>query len=265
MACLFSYAQTSKDFNKLKRSKKYLYSEVTLQDEQQAKDIALINLIKQVNDSLKIEQRNMVVSTNDMKDVCYLVMNRETGVRVLAYCEKVRFLNVQDVDSVLLQDKEHPKGIKVVMVDTPKVDTEVRDLEISEEQQHLQSSISKVKIFDISSTIEQIPSEITKTVVPTTEEWIRNDINSLICQSNINSFIAKLEDMKVRFKIKRWGVSLNECRNIVQAYIAIFNNNGLLASLLSPSDKQRYDYVNKKMIDFATNINNKIIWFQFSK
>lgn len=235
MTCLALNAQTVKDFNNLKRSKKYFYAETTLPDEKQAKDIALINLIKQINDSLQIEQRNMVVSTSDVGDVCYLVMNRESGVRVLAYCEKVRFLKIEDMDSVFTHNIEDSK---------------------------------KSNPSTTASAVNEmvVPIKVVNDKVPELEGWLLENVSKLAVLPDIKTFETNLNIMKGQYKIKRYGNNLNACRNPSQSFIATFKADGHIERLLIPGEISRYDFINHENFSGdISSLSNNILWFQFSK
>lgn len=250
-----AFAQTTaKDFNELKRSKKYLYSEITLPDEEEAKELALLNLINQINDSLKCQDSDMVITKDDMSNVVFLQMNRSTGVRVMAYCEKVKFFKVQDA---------------TVTAGEPTQDAKAEEPFVSliEETEEPKSTETETAIQPREELlIEASETTAEACTLPLPDSWIMNTVETLMQKTDIEAFCLELKAMQSNYKISRFG-TIGQCHNKAGCYWGIFDSQGSLKAILSEGNHVRRNFMTNLDDSLANyeNANNKLIWFKYKK
>lgn len=238
---------TSRDFNDIKRSNRYYYSEATLATAEDSKEYATRELIKIINDSIGFtgeKKRPGVkeVTKADLTDLNYLQMDRSHGVRVMVFCPKSTF-----VSTPVAIAKPSPAKSLV----PPKKDS---------------GSIAESPRKEITPAASSSTANKGAATVPGYEDWMMRDIESLLKISSSNEFVNQLAVMQSKHKIKRFGPA-DECRNADGSFWAVFDSSGSLTALLGPGSGKRKNFMSgtdQQLSDYLNN-NSHLLWFQFSK
>ena len=95
-------------------------------------------------------------------------------------------------------------------------------------------------------------------------EWQRIAINELLSCENINAVIAKLQQLKDYFKVKRWGVG-KSCPDTSKAYWIVFADNQDLVTILGPGASNRWNFLSANFSSLENYKNMNAIWFYLAK
>lgn len=244
---LYSIAQnvTSKEFNDLKRSNKYFYYEVNLEDRQKAREAAKANLIKLIND---FYEKNAIdkdkLDENSIKDVLYIEMDRNGVMKVMAYVDKAKVTETNENDGrVESFAKNDP--VDVVQKGTPN-----EGVIVSNHEYVIQDNNTT---FPIAST-------------PHLENWQEKVISDVCRITYANQIFSELANLKDKYKVKRFGV-YGECNNASDCFWVMYDSSKSVVAVLGPGEDTRYDFLNKINITLEsyTAKGLKGIWFQLAK
>ncbi len=237
---IYAQSATSKQFNELKRSQKYFYSEATLPSRDDAKIVALANLLKLINDSLKATTNDTAIELADLEGkVLYLEMSREGGARVLAYVDKSDYLKGNTANEV---NNDSPPSAPLT-----------------------RETVDEVSLPNDVETVASLQEQHGDMAME--NEWISNSINILMKKQSLTDFCDELSIMNGQHKIKRYS-SLQQRKNVQDSYVAIFDSNDCLMALLGPLTSSRYNFMTRSedtLEKYQTQSDISIICFQFSK
>lgn len=244
---LIAVAQTtSRDFNEVKRSQKYYYSEITLANAKESKEYATLELIRQINDSIGFTGNHPVagvkeITRADLSDLKYLEMERANGVRVMAYYPKEAIVGISSKNNVYIAEQKQSEP------------------SVSENQSFIPARIE---------TDNSLPHSPTLPVSVTTgyPDWVIRSIEILKSKTDIETFVQQLSIMQSQHKIKRYG-AIDDCRNSDQCLWAIFDASGNLSAFLGTGHEMRKNFLtgSDEVLSEYNKNNYRLIWFQFSK
>ena len=228
---LSAQTYTSKDFNNIKRSKEYFYYDITLDDEEKAKEAANINLAKLINDyCVENSITNVKVNENTLKNVQYMKMDKNGLVRILAYVEREAYIGKE----------------------TPKVQAPVKTAEVS-------LSTSKAPSIEAAALAK---NEAASSLV----KWQQEVLQGLCNITSAEKMMMRLSELQDQYKVKRFGLK-DDCRNEAQSFWVVYDSNKNVTAILGPGTTERYNFlkgVNDKLESYTSQGMNAI-WFQLSK
>lgn len=235
---------TNKDFNDLKRSNKYFYYEVNLEDRQKAREAAKANLIKLIND---FYEKNAIdknkVDDSTIKDVLFIEMDRNGVMKVMAYVDKER---VTDSEKKSVKETINEKEVLVA-------NEQVANSE-------------EIVVPNTEIIIVERQTSATTASVPIMDKWQEKIISDICRASSANQVLSELADLKDQYKIKRFGV-YGECNYINESFWVVYDSSKNVVAVLGPGDDSRYDFISKtnRTLEGFTSQGYKGIWFQLSK
>lgn len=234
---LYAQTYTSKDFNNIKRSKEYFYYDITMDNEQKAKEAANVNLAKLINDyCVENSITNVKVGANELKDVEYMKMDKNGLVRILAYVKREAYVGK---DKTVAETKPEQKQAVVAIV-------------------KIQSSAKA----PAAETAVLAKNEAASALV----KWQQEVLQNLCGITSAEKIIVKLSELQTQYKVKRFGLK-NDCRNEKQSFWVAYDSNKNVVAILGPGTTARYNFlkgVNDKLENYTAQGMNAI-WFQLSK
>ena len=232
-----SQTYTSKDFNNIKRSKDYFYYDITMDDEQKAKEAANVNLAKLINDyCVENSITNVKVSENELKGVKYMKMDKSGLVRILAYVKRETYIG-KDKELAETKPEQSPTVVAVVKI---------------------QPSAKAPSAETAALAKNEAASSLAK--------WQQEVLQNLCGIASAEKLMVKLSELQAQYKVKRFGLS-NDCRNKEQSFWVVYDSDKNVAAILGPGTTTRYNFmngVNDKLENYTAQGMNAI-WFQLSK
>lgn len=265
LVCITATAQQAsvgKQINEIKRNTIYLYSEATLADESDAKDLACELLLKQISEYIGTrlditDSSNVLVK--DIKAMSEsLTMMRGTMYRVFVYVKKS---DIEGVQNVTIIDKETIPNVG-------------RSIPVRNEEENVKtntkytSTATETKPTVSVETTHTISTNNSVSVTSETagasnlEKWKQQAIYLLLSCNDIKDVQNKLNRLKAEYKIKRYGTADN-CRSVDQSFWIIFDEKGILVTILGNENNGRVDYktMQKSSLDRYKGMN--AVWFNF--
>lgn len=262
IAATAQQASVGKQINEIKRNTIYLYSEATLADESDAKDLACELLLKQISEYIGTrlditDSSNVLVK--DIKAMSEsLTMMRGTMYRVFVYVKKS---DIEGVQNVTIIDKETIPNVG-------------RSIPVRNEEENVKtntkytSTATETKPTVSVETTHTISTNNSVSVTSETagasnlEKWKQQAIYLLLSSNDIKDVQSKLNRLKAEYKIKRYGTADN-CRSVDQSFWIIFDEKGILVTILGNENNGRVDYktMQKSSLDRYKGMN--AVWFNF--
>lgn len=262
IAATAQQASVGKQINEIKRNTIYLYSEATLADESDAKDLACELLLKQISEYIGTrlditDSSNVLVK--DIKAMSEsLTMMRGTMYRVFVYVKKS---DIEGVQNVTIIDKETIPNVG-------------RSIPVRNEEENVKtntkytSTATETKPTVSVETTHTISTNNSVSVTSETagasnlEKWKQQAIYLLLSCNDIKDVQSKLNRLKAEYKIKRYGTADN-CRSVDQSFWIIFDEKGILVTILGNENNGRVDYktMQKSSLDRYKGMN--AVWFNF--
>lgn len=237
LGILCAQTYTSKDFNNIKRSKEYFYYDITMDNEQKAREAANVNLAKLINDyCVENAITNVKVGANELKDVEYMKMDKNGLVRILAYVKREAYVGK---DKIVANTKPEPKQAVVAIV-------------------NIQPSVKAPSAETAALAKNEAASSLAK--------WQQEVLQNLCSITSAEKLIMKLSELQVQYKVKRFGLK-NDCRNEEQCFWVVYDSNKNVVAILGPGTTARFNFlkgVNDKLENY-TEQGIDAIWFQLSK
>lgn len=239
---------TSKDFNAIKRSKEYFYSEVTMDKEDAAKNAAKVHLAQLINDHCKNKGvKTEKVTADNLQNVSYLQRNTYGMVKVLAYVKKSDYIK----DDTSTETTKQPIASNSIENKSETI-TKEATVEINIPKRNAPSPEAAALSKDTASM------SLTK--------WQQTAIAALCKISNAEEFVQKLIDLQNLYKVKRFGIQ-EDCKDEANSFFALYDSNKMVVALLGPGIDNRYDFLSGDKVDLNSYKAKgmKTIWFQLSK
>ena len=239
---------TSKDFNKIKRSDEYFYYDVTMEQEEAAKNAAKINLAKLINDYIDSEGiKTGKITADDLHDVNYLQRDTYGMVRVLAYVKKSDYVDCRTA-------KEE--------VNKPAVATEKSEHSTIVEQDSTAAITIPTRNVPSPEAIALAKNEGSLSLT----KWQQDAVAKLCKITDAEKFVHELIDLQNQYKVKRFGLQ-EDCKDEANSFFAIYDSNKMVVALLGLGTSSRYDFLSggKESVDSYKAKEMKAIWFQLSK
>jgi len=271
LACVVwvtSFAQeesvSKQQINQIKRDPSFLYSEATDETAEKALDAARTMLMVQVQEYLESNQKTAMLN-DAIKQSIYtktgsLEMMRGTQHRVFVYVQK------SDVNALFgIQQQQVLAATSPISPRSGQVE------EMKEKEQKVQSptEVSKGKVQIDGDSAPSVAKESTqpanqKTVTnPGLPAWQMEAIEKLLDCRDINEVRAKLNRMKVEYKIKKFGIPDN-CPSPDDVFWIIFNQNGRVHTVLGPGKKERISFRDMTMSELDNYKGMDALWFNFA-
>ena len=269
------HAQTSKEINKIKRSSSYLYAEATMDTEQEAADIAYELLMKQVEEYIASKRKLSEADNVLIKDIKsrseQLNMMRGEMHRVFVYVEKNAIEGVENT-TVVNNASGATVAINSPVQPTPKPTPKPTP--------HPSTSTLPPPPSDLqppTSTLQPPTSDLqppTSDLQPPTSDlrpqhsplpaWQQQAVADLLDCADLAAVRAKLNRLKAQYKVKRFGTA-DHCPNAAEACWAIFDNQGILLTILGPGTNTRLDYRSMRESSLEAYKGMNALWFNFAK
>lgn len=227
-----SFAQeasvSKQQINQIKRDTSFLYSEATDETAEKALDAARTMLIPQVQEYLESNQTATTV-TDAVKQSIYsktrsLEMMRGSQHRVFVYVQK------SDVNAIF--------GI-----------------------QQLPAQDETPLVSQSSDSVGNRKTEVTDPGLPV---WQMEAIEKLLDCRDVNEVRAKLNRMKVEYKIEKFGLPDN-CPERDKVFWLIFNQDGRVLTILGPGTKERVSFRDMTTSELDNYKGLNALWFNFAK
>lgn len=287
-------AEVNKQINGIKRSGDYFYEESTMNDENEAQDIASRMLTVCVNKYLGENgiAREKDVTVDDLVNIKFLKMKRGAMICVFAYVAKSDFVPVPKKEVEIEVEQNVNAGVQ--SQDSVNVVTEVIEATNVEEEKNagneLVSNVQNTQteelknqqILEVQEEKEEIVQQVQvenveKTVVIETsvekEPLVNNDnlkpfektaIEDLLKSTNLVEAVELLRRLEARRVIRRIG-TYTDCRDASKSFWLICDTNearSLLAVLGTGADS-RMNYKTKQMDSLINYSGKNAIWFEF--
>ena len=287
-------AEVNKQINGIKRSGDYFYEESTMNDENEAQDIASRMLTVCVNKYLGENgiAREKDVTVDDLVNIKFLKMKRGAMICVFAYVAKSDFVPVPKKEVEIEVEQNVNAGVQ--SQDSVNVVTEVIEATNVEEEKNagneLVSNVQNTQteelknqqILEVQEEKEEIVQQVQvenveKTVVIETsvekEPLVNNDnlkpfektaIEDLLKSTNLVEAVELLRRLEARRVIRRIG-TYTDCRDASKSFWLICDTNearSLLAVLGTGADS-RMNYKIKQMDSLINYSGKNAIWFEF--
>ena len=291
---LMAQAEVNKQINGIKRSGDYFYEESTMNDENEAQDIASRMLTVCVNKYLGENgiAREKEVTVDDLVNIKFLKMKRGAMICVFAYVAKSDFVPVPKKEVEIEVEQNVNAGVQ--SQDSVNVVTEVIEATNVEEEKNagneLVSNVQNTQIEELKNQhivevqeekeeiVQQVQVEnVEKTVVIETsvekEPLVNNDnlktfektaIEDLLKSTNLVEAVELLRRLEARRVIRRIG-TYTDCRDASKSFWLICDTNearSLLAVLGTGADS-RMNYKTKQMDSLINYSGKNAIWFEF--
>ena len=291
---LMAQAEVNKQINGIKRSGDYFYEESTMNDENEAQDIASRMLTVCVNKYLGENgiAREKDVTVDDLVNIKFLKMKRGAMICVFAYVAKSDFVPVPKKEVEIEVEQNVNAGVQ--SQDSVNVVTEVIEATNVEEEKNagneLVSNVQNTQteelknqqILEVQEEKEEIVQQVQvenveKTVVIETsvekEPLVNNDnlkpfektaIEDLLKSTNLVEAVELLRRLEARRVIRRIG-TYTDCRDASKSFWLICDTNearSLLAVLGTGADS-RMNYKTKQMDSLINYSGKNAIWFEF--
>ena len=262
IAATAQQASVGKQINEIKRNTIYLYSEATLADEGDAKDLACELLLNQISEYIGTrlditDSSNVLVK--DIKAMSEsLTMMRGTMYRVFVYVKKS---DIEGVQNVTIIDKETIPNVGrsiPVRNEEENVKTNTKYTSTATENKPTVS----VETTHTISTNNSVSVTSETVGASNLEKWKQQAIYLLLSCNDIKDVQSKLNRLKAEYKIKRYGTADN-CRSVDQSFWIIFDEKGILVTILGNENNGRVDYktMQKSSLDRYKGMN--AVWFNF--
>lgn len=265
LVCITATAQQAsvgKQINEIKRNTIYLYSEATLDNESDAKDLACELLLNQISEYIGTrlditDSSNVLVK--DIKAMSEsLTMMRGTMYRVFVYVKKS---DIEGVQNVTIIDKETIPNIGRSI----PIRNEEENVKTTTKSMSTATATKPTGLVETNYTISTNNSlSVTSEAVGTSnlEKWKQQAIHLLLSCNDIKDVQSKLNRLKAEYKIKRYGTADN-CRSVDQSFWIIFDEKGILITILGNENNGRVDYktMQKSSLDKYKGMN--AVWFNF--
>ena len=294
VTALMAQAEVNKQINGIKRSGDYFYEESTMNDENEAQDIASRMLTVCVNKYLGENgiAREKDVTVDDLVNIKFLKMKRGAMICVFAYVAKSDFVPVPKKEVEIEVEQNVNAGVQ--SQDSVNVVTEVIEATNVEEEKNagneLVSNVQNTQteelknqqILEVQEEKEEIVQQVQvenveKTVVIETsvekEPLVNNDnlkpfektaIEDLLKSTNLVEAVELLRRLEARRVIRRIG-TYTDCRDASKSFWLICDTNearSLLAVLGTGADS-RMNYKTKQMDSLINYSGKNAIWFEF--
>ena len=255
------HAQTSKEINKIKRSSSYLYAEATMDTEQEAADIAYELLMKQVEEYIASKRKLSEADNVLIKDIKsrseQLNMMRGEMHRVFVYVEKNAIEGVENTTVV-----NNASGATVAINSpvqptpkpTPKPTSHPSTSTLPPPTSTLHPPTSDLQ--PPTSDLQPQPSPL--------PAWQQQAVADLLDCADLAAVRAKLNRLKAQYKVKRFGTA-DHCPNAAEACWAIFDDQGILLTILGPGTNTRLDYRSMRESSLEAYKGMNALWFNFAK
>lgn len=252
-----SFAQeesVTKQINKIKRDASFLYSNETDETTEKALDAARTMLMLQVQEYLESIQKTVTVN-DAVRQAIYaksnsLEMMRGSMHTVFVYVKK------SEVDSICgFSPQSTPKDneeLEKEKMNNSLIDYEAKKLK---------------ETADVSIPTAQNDTSVAKTKTVTKPDlpvWQMEAIERLLDCSDVNEARAKLNRMKVEYKIKKFGTPYN-CPAPDSAFWLIFSQDGSVNTVLGPGTKERISFRDMTTTELDNYKGMNAIWFNFAK
>lgn len=271
---------TSKDFNDIKRSKQYFYYDVTMENEEEAKNAAKINLAKLISDyCAKHSITNAKVNEAYLKNVDYLRMDKNGMVRVLAYVNKAIYIDNSDLtETTDVADNKHKNKVATVAKKEPKSEPvavipaqSAKPVEPAKPAKPAEpakdNKISQeVVIPSVNHPSPEVASLAKNKAAASLSKWQQDVLEDLCNISSAEKLAMRLSELQGQYKVKRFGLE-NECKNATDSFWVVYDSDKNVKAILGPGENLRYNFlkgVNESLEDLITRGFNAI-WFQLSK
>lgn len=286
---------TSKEINAIKRNPLYMYSEATMENEAEARDVAYELLMQQIQDYIgtkrKLSQADNILIKDMRSKVESLSMMRGTMYRVFVYVKRTDIEGVTNTTVI-----NNGSGTTITVSDAPTTIVDVSTTAAGEPTTHPQQPsaqhIQPVEEPTVPANMTAIDDEshvftdefqpedeatqqrlaqessagttISQKVESPLVGWQQQAIASLLECNDMTAFRAQLNRMKTDYRVKRYGTPDN-CTSPTSVFWAIFDANGRLITILGTGDSQRIDYRTMHYSSLEAHKGMNALWFTLAK
>ena len=295
---LLAQAEVNKQINGIKRSGNYFYEESTMNDENEAQDIASRMLTVCINKYLGENgiAREKDVTVDDIVNIKFLKMKRGAMVCVFAYVAKSDFVPVPKKEMEIVVEQNVNAGVQSqdsVIVLTEIKDTnvgaekignavnesvsnvqntqteELKNQQIAEVQKDKEEIVQQNQVENIENTVE-IETSVEKE--PLVKNINKEDLKSfeitaiedLLKSTNLVEAVELLRRLESRRVVRRLG-TYTDCRDAAKSFWLIFDTNEArtLLAILGTGADSRMNYKTKQMDSLINYSGKNAIWFEF--
>ena len=272
---------TSKQINQIKRNPLYLYSEATMDTEDEAHKIACEMLLQQVKEY--IASRKTLTGTDNIliKDIKTksesLMMRRGAMYRVFVYVSKIDIEAVDNVTTINITTGTTTSTNKVMSKVTEvesSVESKQEEYKEAEKDENVVSNrkvVSETKreptvVVKDEETQATLSTEVISANMQSTNlpKWQQQAIETLLRCDNLFSIQSKLSRLKSEYKISRYGTP-DKCRSVEKSYWIIFDDDGKLITILGEGKNERVDYSSMQTSSLEKYKGMNALWFNFAK
>lgn len=299
---LLAQAEVNKQINGIKRSGDYFYEESTMNDENEAQDIASRMLSVCVNKYLSENgiAREKEVTVDDLVNIQFLKMKRGAMICVFAYVAKSDFVPVpkqetevvveqiekvgaqsQDSINVVNENKEVIQETNITTVKVEKTTNEqvsnnqntqteeLQNQQTAEVQKEQVEIVQSVHVEGLEKTAELETSEEKVAIVENISKddlkpFEKTAIEDLLKSTNLVEAVELLRRLESRRVVRRLG-TYTDCRDASKSFWVICDTNEArtLLAILGTGAASRMNYKTKQMDSLINYSGKNAIWFEF--
>lgn len=250
-AVITSWGQNSKKMNSIKRSTQYIYAEATMENAEEAFDVAndlLLIQVKEYAESKKAFRDKDILIRDIQEQRDSLQIHRGDMVKVFLYVKKSNILNVDNATYMDNTSTEEENNENVLEATTAE------------------SNTTTVTTSDKQSTTETKTKTEIKTEADTSlkleSQWQQNVVDQLLSAESYSNARSILARFKAEFKVKKTG-PMETCKNPSEVFLLI-GKNAAVVTVLGPGGTSRTDFKSLSKTSDDYNGYDKV-WFIFSK
>ena len=246
-----------------------------MESEGEARDVAYELLMKQVEEYISSKRKLSSADNVLIKDIRSkgesLTMMRGTMYRVFVYVKKSDIEGVSNTTVINAQS-----GTQISVSDSPSTIVNVSDkIPESEIAVELQPDVAVEENLFItaSETVEKPVTEPAKEesvalsaskVESPLSGWKQDAVNSLLKCDDVAAVRARLNRLKVEYKIKNYGTK-DRCPSAENSFWAIFDEKGKLVTVLGTGERDRVDYRTMTLGSLEAYMGMNALWFMLAK
>ena len=259
-----SFAQgesLSKQINQIKRdTATYLWSEATDETAEKALDAARTMLMVQVQEYLDSNHYTSKVNDADRQSVyaktSSLEMMRGSRYRDFVYVKKSDVNAIFGIRQQPTEETDTPQS--------PSSDPVANMVDDVTDNRNAEKEKERNKQPASEPATEKAPSGDQKTVSdPGLPEWQMNSIDDLLKCRDINEARARLNRLKVEYRVQKFGVPDN-CPSPENAFWIIFSQDGRVNTVLGPGTKERVSFRDMTTTELDNYKGMNALWFNFA-
>ena len=298
-----SMAQQSvtKQINQIKRNPLYLYSEATMESEEEARSVAYELLMQQMQEYISSKRSLSQAENVLIKDIKSngesLSMRRGTMYRVFVYVKKNDIEGVENTTvingstgaTITINDENapsapsklksenaastntgvnNPTGVNIGATTPAQTEATPAPRQVAPETNPSTDGLSVQSSHSSGQAVEDSPhTSVPKgneRVKPPLSGWKLQAVYSLMECTDVTAVRAQLNRLKSEYKVKRYGQADN-CSSPEDAFWIIFDKDGRLVTILGTGKEQRVDYGTMTYSSLDAYRGMNALWFTLTK